>query len=222
MPEVGVISAGLTSQYGHPHQEVVDRLLGAGIDLYHTDTTDQDDTILMTSDCQSVGFARADALSVSLDPWMSPSATSAPTATPMPTATVMAPPTTRQPLVGDVLINEFLPNPSTGNEWSEIYNTSSDFLDVSGMWLDDIPDAGSSPKQIPSGTIIAPVGYYVHDMGGAYLNNSGDDVRLLSADQSDIFDSFSYSSTQKGVSYCRQPDGGAWSSTCAPSIDAEN
>ncbi len=88
VPEVGLISAGLTSQFGHPHQEVVDRLLGAGVDLYHTDTTDQDDTILMTSDCQSVGFARADAQSVSLDPWMSPSETSEPTPTPTPSATV--------------------------------------------------------------------------------------------------------------------------------------
>lgn len=227
VPEVGLISAGLNSQYGHPHQEVVDRLLGAGVVLYHTDTTDQDDTILMTSDCQSVGFARADALSVSLDPWMSPSAASEPTATPMPTATVTATataqPTTRQPLVGDVLINEFLPNPNTGNnEWIELYNTSSDVLDVSGMWLDDIASGGSSPKQIPLGTVIAPGGYYVRDMGGAYLNNGGDDVRLLSADQITIFDSFSYSSSQKGVSYCRQPDGGTWSSTCAPSLNAEN
>ena len=99
---------------------------------------------------------------------------------------------------------------------------TSDFLDVSGMWLDDIAGGGSSPKQIPFGTVIGPGGYCVHDMGGAYLNNGSDDVRLLSADRSTIFDSFSYSLTQQGVSYCRQPDGGAWSWTCAPSIDAEN
>ena len=155
---------------------------------------------------------------------MSPSAASEPTATPTPTATVTATaqPTTRQPLVGDVLINEFLPNPNTGNEWIELYNTSSDLLDVSGMWLDDVASGGSSPKQIPSGTVIAPGGYYAHDMGGAYLNNGGDDVRLLSADQITIFDSFSYNSSQKGVSYCRQPDGGTWSSTCAPSLNTEN
>ena len=90
------------------------------------------------------------------------------------------------------------------------------------MWLDDVADGGSSPKQIPFSTLIAPGVYYVHDMRGAYLNNAGDDERLLSADQSTIFDSFSYSSSQQGVSYCRQPDGGAWSSTCAPSVDAEN
>ena len=40
----------------------------------------------------------------------------------------------------------------------------------------------------------------VHDIGGAYLNNGSDDVRLLSADRSTIFDSFSYSLTQQGVS----------------------
>lgn len=104
-----------------------------------------------TSDCQNVGFARADAPSVSLDPWMSPSETSEPTATPMPTATMTAtaPPTTRQPLAGDVLINEFLPNPSTGNEWIELYNTGSDFLDVSGMWLDDIASGGEFSEADP-------------------------------------------------------------------------
>jgi len=57
-PEIGIISAGLTNQYGHPHAEVIDRLAAAGTELIYTDTTDQDDTVLLTSDCQTYSFSR--------------------------------------------------------------------------------------------------------------------------------------------------------------------
>ena len=50
-PEVGVISAGLNSQYGHPNQEVVDRLTEAGVELWHTDISELDDTVALVSDC---------------------------------------------------------------------------------------------------------------------------------------------------------------------------
>ena len=51
VPEVGVISAGLNSQYGHPNQEVVDRLTVAGVELWHTDISELDDTVGLVSDC---------------------------------------------------------------------------------------------------------------------------------------------------------------------------
>ena len=51
VPEVGVISAGLNSQYGHPNQEVVDRLTVAGVELWHTDISELDDTVSLVSDC---------------------------------------------------------------------------------------------------------------------------------------------------------------------------
>ena len=53
-PEAGIISAGLNSQYGHPHQEVVDRLAAAGVELW--DTSNQDDTVKLASDCQTFRF----------------------------------------------------------------------------------------------------------------------------------------------------------------------
>jgi beta-lactamase superfamily II metal-dependent hydrolase len=58
-PEYAVISAGLNSQYGHPHQDVVDRLTAIGAAIYHTDTTSGDDTLTMTSDCLTVAFDSA-------------------------------------------------------------------------------------------------------------------------------------------------------------------
>lgn len=63
-PEYAVISAGMNSQYGHPHAEVVARLVAIGAEIYHTDTTPGDDTVTMTSDCSSVEF---DATPVSFD-----------------------------------------------------------------------------------------------------------------------------------------------------------
>ena len=60
-PEVGVISAGLNSQYGHPHQEVLDRLAAVGVGVVLTDTTTENDTVRLASDCQnySLGLAGA-------------------------------------------------------------------------------------------------------------------------------------------------------------------
>ena len=55
-PEVGVISAGMDSQYGHPHDEVVDRLTAAGIQIIETDTTEGTDTVVMESDCAGYEF----------------------------------------------------------------------------------------------------------------------------------------------------------------------
>ena len=55
-PEVGVISAGMDSQYGHPHDEVVDRLTAAGIQIIETDTTEGTDTVVMESDCVGYEF----------------------------------------------------------------------------------------------------------------------------------------------------------------------
>ena len=56
-PEVVVISAGLDNQYGHPHQEVMDRFAALGASVIRTDTTDEDDTVLLTSDCTTYQFS---------------------------------------------------------------------------------------------------------------------------------------------------------------------
>ena len=46
-PEVAVYSASAGNSYGHPHDEVVDRITDAGIDLYGTDV---DGTVTVTTD----------------------------------------------------------------------------------------------------------------------------------------------------------------------------
>lgn len=115
--------------------------------------------------------------------------------------------------IGDVVINEFFPAPSsTAPEWIELYNTTNTALDLSGYYLDDIAGGGSAPSQIPAGTIIPARGFYVMDLS-SYLNNTGDDVRLLSPDQTVILDSFTYGSATADRSFARTPDGGSWSTT---------
>ena len=214
-PEVGIISAGIDNQYGHPHQEVVDRLTAAGVQLFYTDTTDQDDTVRLTSDCQSYNLGPVTA------PAATPTPTSAPqpAATPTPTAGAQAP---RAPSIGDVVINEVAPNPSSGDEWVEMYNVSAGPLDVGGLWVDDVESGGGAPRQIPRGTVLQPAAYYVLELGAAYLNNSGDHARLLAADQSTVLDSIQFGATDRDVSRCRKPDGGSWSAACSPTKGTPN
>ena len=57
-PEFAVISAGLNSQYGHPDQEVGDRLTAVGATIWETDISGSDDTVGLVSDCQSFNFER--------------------------------------------------------------------------------------------------------------------------------------------------------------------
>lgn len=52
-PDYGVISAGEDNQYGHPHANVMNRLADHGIKTFRTD---QDGTIIATSDGETIDF----------------------------------------------------------------------------------------------------------------------------------------------------------------------
>ncbi|MGH2544300.1 MAG: lamin tail domain-containing protein, partial [Ardenticatenaceae bacterium] len=125
---------------------------------------------------------------------------------------------------GDVLLNEFVAAPQSAQttEWVELYNTTAAAIDLSGHWIDDVAGGGGAPRQIPAGTVISPGGYYVMTFS-AFLNNGGDDVRLLAPDQITVLDSFTYSSATADKSWCRRPDGSAWSPVeCDPTQGATN
>lgn len=112
---------------------------------------------------------------------------------------------------GDIVINEFLAAPSGGqNEWVEIYNKTNQPLTIGGFYVDDVAGSGGSPKQIPSGTTIDANGFFVFEFTN-FLNNGGDDVRLLSSDQSTVLDEYTYTTTKSDKSICRRPDGEEWS-----------
>lgn len=128
--------------------------------------------------------------------------------------------------IGAIVINEFVPAPRTvfTQEKIELYNTTPDPVDIGGLWIDDIAGGGSPPRQIPANTIIPGFGFYVHSDSN-FLNNSGDDVRLLDTDGVTVLDSYTYTvSPGFDASYYRLCDGGVWavSPNPSPTIGASN
>lgn len=205
-PDAAIISVGSTNSYGHPDQTVLDRLYTNGTMRYLTQIGDPTrnyyDSVIVNGDVV-VQVTDGINYTVSGDPYVATDPATGPTEP-------------RVPAPGEVLLNEFLPAPQTlfTTEWVELYNPTADRLDISGMWIDDLLNAGGAPKQIPAGTILEPGGYYVMEMS-SYLNNTGDDVRLLGGDGATIYDTYTYGSTSYDLSYCRLPNGGAWASNCA-------
>lgn len=51
------------------------------------------------------------------------------------------------------------------------------------------------------------------DTGTSFLNNTGDDVRLLLPDGTTVVDSYTYGNSSVDQSWYRTPDGGTWSTT---------
>lgn len=195
-PKIGVISAGLNNSYGHPHTEVVDRLIANNIDVYRTDLQG---TIVTTSDGQTV--------TSTLAPWYDGNQDTNPTDPTDPVDPTPTNPTT-------ILINEVMPAPQATytQEWVELYNPTSNVVDLSGYILDDIANGGSSPYTLPTGTTIDANGFYVVYLNSAILNNSGDDVRLLLPDGS-VSDTFTYGTSAYDLSWAREVDGGTWLTT---------
>lgn len=98
-----------------------------------------------------------------------------------------------------IFISEILPNPDGEEvEWVEIFNNTNEEINLSSFMIDDKATTGSSPRAISG--IIKPNGYFIVKIDPPMLNNSFDDVRLLSNNQSEV-DKKSYSYTKKGYSY---------------------
>lgn len=113
----------------------------------------------------------------------------------------------------EVLINEFLPNPSSeSSEWVEFYNTSSTTIDLSNYYFDDDTnfdsDSGSSPKAALSG-LLSSLQTCFWELS-TYLNNNGDSPTIFKIGSSTSVDTYTYSSSSAGLSYARVPDGGNW------------
>lgn len=115
--------------------------------------------------------------------------------------------------ISAIAINEFLPNPlgdDPGKEWVELYNRSSNPVDISGCVIDDVIGSEGEPLVIPFGTTISSYGFYTVDLPGTYLNNDSDTVNLLWPNAVSILDTYSYTATTEGASNYRFPDGAAW------------
>lgn len=212
-PDAAIFSAGSTNTYGHPDQGVLDRLYNNGTMRYLTQMGDPTrnyyDSVIVNGNVE-VQVTNGVNYTVNGDPYVATD----------PAGSINNP---RTPAVGDLVLNEFLPKPQTlfTTEWVELYNPTNDYLNIGGMWIDDILNGGGAPKQIPSSTILAPGGYYVMDMNN-YLNNTGDDVRLLGTDGATVYDAKTYGNSSYDLSFCRLPNGGAWAANCTASKGTTN
>jgi len=116
--------------------------------------------------------------------------------------------------VGQIIINEFLPNPSGKDEeeeWIEIYNDSDSIIDISDWQLDD-EASGSAPFIFPQNTLIAPKSYIIfsRQITSIALNNDKDSVRLL-LPEGVIFQEINYEKPPQGKSSARTEEGFVWS-----------
>lgn len=102
-----------------------------------------------------------------------------------------------------IVINEIIPNPSSGNEWVELYNKSMSSINLSGWKLKD--DAGNEVN-IQS-VVLEPNEYLIVYFSSNILNNSGDSLYLISKD-SETINTVTYKKASKGKSYARKPNAG--------------
>lgn|GEM_PF-5852897 len=116
-----------------------------------------------------------------------------------------------------VKINEFLPDPNSGDEWVELYNSSPDLTAVLVAWQLDDGEGGAAPKTFSAE--IPPLGYYVFYFTSSTLNNNGDTVRLMRPDGS-VSASFSYTGSKKGFSYALFD--GVFTETSSPTPGEKN
>jgi beta-lactamase superfamily II metal-dependent hydrolase len=85
-----------------------------------------------------------------------------------------------------IVINEFDLNPlgsdnyGSVEEWVELYNPTSEAVDIGGWTLSTTSGATVSVT-IPGGTVIGANGYYVHRRGSQWLDNEGESVILRDA-----------------------------------------
>jgi len=136
---------------------------------------------------------------------------------------------------GSVSLNEFLPYPHDVDwdgdgsadyldEWIELYNGGNEAVSLGGWKLDDVADGGSSPYVIPEGRVILAYGYalFFRRETGLVLSNSGDTVRLLYPDGSEV-DAYAYGSASYDQSYSKVTDGGGiWTANYPPSPGGSN
>lgn len=127
-----------------------------------------------------------------------PTPISTPISTPIQTPTVTPSPTPND--YSNLFISEYFPYPDSGNEWVEVYNSNDFNVSLDGWSIDDIADDGSAPVVISG--VVNTKSYKVFYLSTAFLNNGGDDVRLLDGNKTEK-DKTSFESSTKGKSWSK-------------------
>jgi len=96
----------------------------------------------------------------------------------------------------NMYISEAMINPPSGdNEWVELFNNNDYSVSLINWFIDDIENAGSSPKLFSLD--IPAKSFGVIEVSSSMFNNTGDNIRLLDFNKN-LLDSFEYSSSQQG------------------------
>lgn len=143
-------------------------------------------------------------------PEPNPTSTPTPTETPTPTLTPTPSetPTPTPPSGTQVVLNEFMPEPTNDQDWVEIYNTGETSADISGWKLADT--AGIFETFLPGTTLNT--GQFLTVTQFQRLNIGGDTIFLKDSSNNTI-DSTQYTATDVQIdkSIGRSPDGtGSW------------
>ena len=117
--------------------------------------------------------------------------------------------------MGNVVINEILPNPATGEEFIELHNLDATPTDLTGWQLDDKVGGGSQPFTLAD--TVAGQDYLVIPASRSklVLNNDGDDVTLLNPEGT-VIDRTQYGSAKSGQARARLSHGWQWTNQLTP------
>lgn len=109
----------------------------------------------------------------------------------------------------NVVINEFLAHSENSNvpQFIELYNHSTNTVDISGCILTDNPQ--TNLFVVPAGTTLGPAGFVSFNQSqlGFQLNGSGDTIYFIKPDGSRVLDAVQFEPQADGVSFGRWPDG---------------
>ena len=107
-----------------------------------------------------------------------------------------------------IVINEFLAHTdSTNEDYIELYNHSTNLVDISGCILTD--DVTTNKFVAPIGTLLPPRGFisFRESQLGFSLNAAGETIFLKNPSQTRILDAVTFEEQGNGISFGRFPDG---------------
>jgi hypothetical protein len=120
-------------------------------------------------------------------------------------------------VTNNLRINEIMANPSGGDDWFELYNTTTNYIGLAGLVFTD-QAFGVTNRAIPALSFIEPGGFIQFladdlnnndaDHVDFKLGNSGDRVLLYQANRTTLIDRIDFGAQLNGVSIGRLPDGG--------------
>lgn len=122
----------------------------------------------------------------------------------------------------DPLLNEVVAHPIEGQEWIELYHpTITHAASLDGWSLSDAQGTIFMAASNTNPSVIVTTPYIRIVLQSARLNNGGDTLTLHRPDRS-VADHTTIPSTEKGESWIRAEDNGAWRITLHPTPDSRN